>query len=194
MSRLAKNEFVADLAVFCLLVGIGVVGRLGTPVWHFTPIAAVGLFAGAYFSRRTVAMLVPVAAMAISNFWLPGYHNTAVMLSVYAMFAMPALVGPLLRRSRVRSTSVWAARLGLGAWGSSLAFYLVTNFAEWACTSNYEKTLAGLTHCYAAALPFYRQMLAGDTTYVALLFGAAMLAGVASPAVQAEPARVATRG
>lgn len=174
----SRHEFVVSLTVFALLVAIGAVGRWAQPAWNFTPIAAVGLFAGAYFARRAVAVLVPLAAMVISNQWLPGYSNTPVMLTVYAMLAAPALAGPLLRRQRTDSKLTRSVRVAVAAVAPSAAFFLVTNLAEWWFSSVYQKTAAGLLECYAYALPFYHHMLAGDLIYVPLLFGSAALAGV----------------
>lgn len=175
-----------DLLVFGLLVAIGIAGRTMQPAWNFTPIMAVGLFAGAYFRQRFVAPLVPLAALAIGNLWLPTY-NVAVMVSVYAMLALPALAGPLLRRPAQGGTLRWLATLGIAAATPSLAFFLVTNFAVWASTGMYAKTFAGLIECYTAAVPFYRQQLAGDLFYTAVLFGAAAWVGVAAFSTVSEP-------
>ncbi|MEM8865482.1 MAG: DUF6580 family putative transport protein [Planctomycetota bacterium] len=188
-----KPSLPISIAMFVLLVAIGAVGRWGQPVWNFTPMAAVGLFAGAYYGRRDIALFVPLAAMLLSNLWLPSYRNFAVMVSVYVMMIAPAMIGPWLQRSRVKKTSAWIGRLAVGAVAPSAAFYLVTNFAEWFFTANYARTAAGLMECYAYALPFYRQMLAGDIFYVAVLFGAMALVGVASPAVQPNMAPVRAR-
>jgi hypothetical protein len=66
------------------------------------------------------------------------------------------------------------------------AFFLVSNFAVWAFQSDYEKSLAGLAHCYAAAVPFYRWMLAGDVFYLVVLFSCWALAG----ALSSKPERI----
>lgn len=180
-------RIATDSAVFVLLVAIAVAGRWAQPVWNFTPLAAVALFAGAYFQRRSVAVLVPIAAMAISNFALAGYSNAAVMVSVYVMLAAPALAGRWLRPTGAIAPMARLGRLAVAALAPSTAFFLVTNFAEWAFTGAYAKSLAGLAESYAAAAPFYRQMMAGDLFYVAALFGGAALAGVfATPRTLAE--------
>jgi len=50
-------------------------------------------------------------------------------------------------------------------------FYLVTNFAVWAWGALYPRTWSGLIACYTAAIPFFRNSLIGDITFVAVLFG-----------------------
>jgi hypothetical protein len=61
------------------------------------------------------------------------------------------------------------------------AFFVVTNLVHWSATSMYEHTWAGLMNCYAAAVPFYRIMLAGDVFYLALLVGCLVLANTKTP-------------
>lgn len=164
--------------VAALLVAIGVVGRWGQPDWCVTPLMAVGLLAGYTLPRRW-ALVVPLAAMLLSDGLLPSYGSTVVALSVYAAMAVPALLGAWLRRP-VASTSVGAARLlGLSA-VPAVVFFLTTNFAVWASQSLYPKTAVGLAECYVAALPFFRRMLVGDLAYTGVLFAAAAIAGAFS--------------
>ena len=181
-----QRSTAADLLVFLLLVAIAVVGRWDQPAWNFTPMAAASLFAGAYFGRRMIALMVPVSALLLSNLWLPSYDSLGVMLTVYAMFLAPALAGPLLRRGRTKSTPGWVARLVVGGAAPALAFFVVTNLAVWLFGSNFSKDISGLLECYALAVPFFRSMLAGDLLYVGMLFGAANLAGVAFTAAPAR--------
>jgi hypothetical protein len=53
-----------------------------------------------------------------------------------------------------------------------LVFYLVTNFAGWLEPhSLYAHTVDGLLQGYVMAIPFFRNSLAGDLFWTALLFG-----------------------
>jgi hypothetical protein len=54
---------------------------------------------------------------------------------------------------------------------SSLAFFLVTNFAVWAFGSMYAANAGGLVTCYVAALPFLKYTIVGDLVWAAALFG-----------------------
>src|SRR5262245_35392811 len=45
---------------------------------------------------------------------------------------------------------------------SSVTFFLTTNFAVWAFEGIYSHDLAGLTACYVAALPFFKNTIIGD--------------------------------
>lgn len=165
-----RSKAKIELGLFVLLVAFGVVGRWLQPQWFFTPTVAVALFAGYYFDSRRLALLVPVGVLAISNLFLPSYHHAGVMAVVYLAFALPVVLGWRLRR---RPGYV---PLAVGGLLPAAVFYLTTNFAIWLFLDWYPHSVAGLMACYAAGLPFFRYMLAGDVFYTALLFGAYALA------------------
>ncbi len=169
------RQTLRDVLVFALLIAIGVVGRWAQPDWCFTPIAAVAVFAGFYFSRIGVALLVPLAVLGISDLVLPAYGSGGVMLFTYAAMSLPVLLGRLLRGDHSIGSTAW--RWAVCGLVPATLFYLVTNFAVWAFESMYPKTLTGLIACYWAAVPFYRWMAAGDVLYMTVLFGCWALAG-----------------
>jgi hypothetical protein len=153
-----------ELALAMGLVALDVVARLTPHAPNFTPIAASALFAGAVLRSRSLALAVPVAAMLASDAVLGGY-DWRVMGVVYAALALPALLG---RWGRAQGT-IMLAPLALS---SSLIFFVTTNFAVWAFSSMYTHDLAGLVHCYLAALPFLQNTVIGDMFWTTLLFGA----------------------
>ncbi|HEX3601146.1 MAG TPA: DUF6580 family putative transport protein [Lacipirellulaceae bacterium] len=169
-----RQQNLQDLLVFFLLVAIGVAGRWGQPEWCFTPMAAAAIFAGWYFSRWAIAVLVPVAILAISDLILPAYDNIPVLLATYIVMTLPVALGRMQRRSQSRQAS--AGQWALFALVPATLFYIVTNFAVWEFQSSYEKTFAGLMQCYAAAVPFYRWMLTGDVFYLSVLLGCWIIA------------------
>lgn len=174
----SRKQSAATWLVFTLLVTIGVVGRWGQPEYAVTPIAAVGLLAG-YALPRRFAVATPLLAMLITDLVLPSYGSLGLGVTVYAAMAIAPLLGRLLRRS-LSSLSAGVARLVALSATPAIVFFVMTNFAVWAFTSSYPPTLAGLTQCYTAALPFFRQMLAGDMTFTAIVFTICWLAGAYS--------------
>lgn len=173
-----RHQNLQDLLVFALLIAIGIAGRWGQPEWCFTPTAAAAIFAGLYFSPIGIALMVPVSILAISDLMLPAYNSIPVMLATYAIMIVPVWFGRLQRGERSRLSQM--ARWVLVGIVPATLFYLVSNFAVWAFQSDYEKSLAGLTRCYLAAVPFYRWMLAGDLFYLAVLASCFAVAGVTS--------------
>jgi hypothetical protein len=136
---------------------------------NFTPIAAMALFGGVYFPTRRSAFALPLAAMLLSDLVLAltiyGWHGLGVMPFVYGSFALTVCLGRCIRR-QPRLPFVAGAALG-----SALLFYLVTNLGVWLCSQMYPPTWQGLLACYAAAIPFFGNTIAGDLLYASLLFG-----------------------
>jgi hypothetical protein len=147
---------------------------------NFAPIASMALFGGAHFQDKRAAVLVPLAAMFLSDLFI-GLHGLIPV--VYGSFAAISCLGMFLR-GRIKPGAVAAAAVG----GSTL-FFITTNFAVWAMGSMYPKTLAGLLACYSAAIPFFGNTVCGDLFYCGALFGAMALAEAGVPAVR-EPSSI----
>jgi hypothetical protein len=155
---------------FILLAGMILAAAATRLIPHpanFTPIAALALFGGANFASKRAALLVPLAAMALSDLVL-GF--SAITPVVYGSFALIVGLGLWLRRRKTVS------RVAFAATGSALLFFLLTNFGVWSLDGLYPKTLAGLGDCYIAAIPFFRNTLMSGLLYSALLFGGLALA------------------
>jgi len=55
--------------------------------------------------------------------------------------------------------------------GSSLIFFVITNFGVWASGSMYPLNVNGLISCFVLAIPFYKGTLLGFLFYSSFLFG-----------------------
>jgi len=159
----------ADTVIVASLVGLDVAARLLPHAPDFTPVAASALFAASVLSKRGLALLVPIAGLMLGDAVL-GFYDFRIMIIVYAMLALPAGVALLPHRFR-RLRLIVPVLLS-----SSLLFFLATNFAVWALSPLYPPSAAGLLDCYIAALPFLRNMLAGDLFWSLVLFGVYALA------------------
>jgi hypothetical protein len=171
-----RQRNLQDLVVFFLLIGIGVAGRWGQPQWCVTPTAAAAIFAGWFFSRWAVALMVPVAILAISDLALPAYGSMPVLVATYFVMALPVFLGRWQRRAQPKRWQ--AAQWAVISLIPATLFFAVSNFSVWAFENIYPKSLAGLAECYWAAVPFYRWMLAGDVFYLGVLLGCFALAGM----------------
>jgi hypothetical protein len=163
---------LATIAVFALLVGIGVGSRLVKEVCPLLPpnfhaIAGTALFAGFFLRNRALAAGVPLLAMWLSDLVIGGYE-TLIMVVVYASLVAPIAWQGWLRR-RLSATRVAGAAVA-----STLLFFACTNLAVWYVW--YPHTVAGLTRCYAAALPFLGYSLSGDLLFAGALFAVYALA------------------
>ncbi len=161
-----------DKKIF-LVIAIIVLAALSRLVKHpfnFAPVVAMSIFAGAYI-RNHRGLLLPILAMALSDIALYQFKygwemfDWKATLAVYISIAAAFGVGVLLRKHLK-----WYTVLG-GAIFSSIIFFIITNFAVWAFYDWYPHTLAGFLQCFALAIPFFKNSLAGDVIYAGVFFG-----------------------
>ena len=167
------------LTLLTLTVIVAVLSRVIPHPWNLTPVGALALFAGARFADRRLALLLPMAVLFAGDLFI-GLHELIPV--VYASFAIIVLLGRALR-SRESVVATAAVTL-LG----SVQFFVITNLGSWWVFNPH--TLAGLTECYVAAIPYFRHTLLGDGLFVAILFGAWALLERGFPALR-ERARPA---
>lgn len=174
-----------SLIEFTALIVLVVAGA-ASRIWfrdlpNFAPIAAMALFAGYFFRTAWLAMLVPVAAMLVSDAFI-GFYDWKLMAVVYGALTLPVALRPLLRHylaiepRRVRGVAQSLLGLMTCSLGCSLLFFAATNFACWYGSNWYPQTWQGLTACYVAAIPFFKYTLLGDLIFACLLFGGYALA------------------
>ena len=147
-SYLSKKQLI--IIAFML---IAVLFRLVPHLPNFTPITAIALFGGLYFSNKTLAYVVPLFIMVLSDLFL-GFHSISIV--VYAAFLFVSFIG-----TQSKKPSVFAILL------SSISFFVITNFGVWLIS--YPKSWVGLVECYTLAIPFFRNSLLGDFFYAGLM-------------------------
>jgi hypothetical protein len=149
-----------------LALGTGLF-RLFAFVPNFSPVGAMGLFAGARMAWWQ-ALAIPLAVMAGSDLLLQAmYGYTPFHMAVYASMAVNVVLGRLLLR---RTTLAW--KIGGVSLLASVQFFFITNLGVWWEGAMYPRTLAGLLQCYVAALPFFQSTLLGDLMFSGVMFGA----------------------
>jgi hypothetical protein len=172
MTRADRNTgtptWMLDLLLVVFLITFDVVARLLPHVPGFWPFAACALFAGRMVRTPWLALVVPVAAVALSNTMLPG-DDWRIIAMVYVAIALPALLGMATKNYRTLAAVPAASIAG------SLIFFVLTNFAVWAFGTLYPRTWEGLVQCYVLALPFLDKTVIGDLFWNAVLFGGAAL-------------------
>jgi hypothetical protein len=134
----------------------------------------MALFSGAKLGRSWQAFLFPLIALFCGDLFV-GFHR--LMPVVYFSFCVSVLIGIAFRQRQ--SLKPLSAATFLGA----LQFFLITNFGVWALGNFYPRSLAGLTTCFIAAIPYLGNTLAGDSFYALVLFGGFALLERFSPAL-----------
>ena len=162
----ARADLWMDLGLVAFLIAFDVATRLLPHAPGVWPVAASALFAGRILRIPALALIVPLAATALSNMALAN-DDWRVTLVVYVAISVPALAGMLTRR--------WRGPLPIVAamMSCSLIFFATTNFAVWAFNGMYPMNFQGLAQCYLAAVPFLDKTVMGDLFWTAVLFGGA---------------------
>ncbi|HET9182902.1 MAG TPA: DUF6580 family putative transport protein [Candidatus Angelobacter sp.] len=168
--------FVVFAVAARVLAGTGTLS-----LWGFTPVGASLLFFGARMPRKQ--FWIPAALLIGSDVYLNLVaYNMAITWDqtiVWAWYLGACCIGMLLR-GRVKPLFVGGAALG-----SSVSFFLISNFAVWAVGNVvYPKTLGGLGECYAAGIPFFRNDVASTLVFSAIFFLVPVLLAARTQAAQ----------
>ncbi len=150
-----------------LLVLLAVLGRVVSHPLNFTPLLAVGLFAGSRLRPMSLAMAIVLVSMLVSDTLL-GWHST-----------MPYTYGSMILitwGSTFFNQGSWWKQIGLSSLGAAVIFWVATNFGVWHMEGIYSQDLQGLQNCYVAAIPFFKNTLTSTLVYLGALRGFEQLA------------------
>lgn len=135
--------------IITLIILVSALTRLVPHLPNFTPITAIALFGGVYFTNKITAYALPLVIMVLSDFIL-GFSSITIF--VYLAFIVVSFIG-----TQQKKVSIGSVLLG------GLSFFVITNFGVWLL--GYPKTWTGLAECYTLALPFFRNSILGDLFY-----------------------------
>ena len=155
------NRLKTIVAIF--LITLSVIFRLAPHPANFAPVAAAAAVAAIYLGRRW-AVVVPLLIMIISDGFI-GFYNVPIMLAVYGAFVLIGLGNSITKQKDLTAVFV---RSILG----SVFFFGMTNWAVWQFSFLYQKNLSGLFQSYMMAVPFFRNTLIGDLTFIFGFVGA----------------------
>ena len=160
------------LAVGAIRVGLNFKGQLH-PLAGFSPIGAMALFGGAYFSKRTVSLSVALLTLFVSDAILAltvySKFSNGILYSgwywVYGAFGLMVLAGKyLIKEISIKNILIATVAITFIHW-------VVSDVGVWLGSTFYPQTLAGWWSCLAAAIPFERNFLLGTLFYGAVMFG-----------------------
>jgi len=140
--------------VILLFIVAAAVLRLIPHFPNVTPVTAMALFSGVYFTNKNYAFMIPLLAMFVSDIFL-GF--SIITLFVYGAFILVSYIGFVSKKIKITTILL-----------SSISFFIITNFGVWLL--GYPKTLNGLLECYTLAIPFFRNSLIGDFLFSGLMY------------------------
>lgn len=186
MKKQINIRFIVLLSVITLM-GVCRILQATTAIsaWaNFSPIGAMALFGGAYFSNKYKAYALPIFILFLSDFVLMNtiyaQYRTGWLYDdwywTYGGFALMVVVGKILiRKASVRSVVI-------GSFAAAFVHFLLSNFGVWLYGGSpltgamYTKDWSGLMSCYLAAIPFFKNLLMGNLVFGTILFGGFELA------------------
>jgi hypothetical protein len=161
--------------VLTIMVILAALSRIIRISPNFAPIGALALFGAAYFSRKSIAIIIPLISLWISDLVLNNVvyaNNTGHFIWffdgfywVYGSFVLITISGFLLLK-KVKPLNMIGANLL-----AAILFFIITNFGSWLGSIIYPQNFSGLMTCYIAGIPFFWNTLAGDLFYSTILFG-----------------------
>lgn len=169
MQQIVKHKWW----IFAAFLLVAALSRLLPHPYNFTPIGGMALFAGGLLSGKRLFWLVPLLAfwvsdLLVNNVLYASYFDEFVWFGhpfVYLSLFLIIIIGKLLLKK------ISIPRLLGGSLAASALFFLLSNFGVWLTGLTYPLSWEGLMACYAAAIPFFQNTVAGDLFYVTLLFG-----------------------
>jgi hypothetical protein len=175
------NPRFAVLALFMIVVAAMRIPNAAqlTPWSNFTPIGAMGLFGGAYFTKQWKAVLFPLLTLLVSDLIIQAFvfnGQYGIMYSgwywIYGIFILITFIGKrLVKKVTVKNVIIAAIT-------ASLTHWLIADFTVWAGGGTDIRTMtplsrdwAGLQQCYIQGFPFMKNFLIGTLVYSGILFG-----------------------
>lgn len=169
-----------------LLILFSALTRLFPHYPNFTAIGAIAIFGGTTIQDKKLAILLPLAALFVSDVilqllstslplgWqIKGFYGKG-QIFVYGTFVLIAWLASFIKKKNVINIAF------AGIW-SGVLFFLISNFGEWLFSTLYPATFSGLMEGYIAALPFYNgeffgsfffNTILGNLFFLGVLFGA----------------------
>jgi len=173
-----KSESKKTLVLSGLFILFGAFSRMFTFLPNFSALEALALFGGAYIALRYIAILIPLAAMFLSDLVINNTiarsffpdHEGVVIFADYMIWNVLAIVlivlfGRLLLKKMNLLNGI------LGILGATAIFWIVSNIGAWLTSGLFPITFAGMIENFAFALPFLKNSLLGNFVFGFILFG-----------------------
>jgi hypothetical protein len=173
-----KKQFVAAVAVVLFICGARLIPHLA----NFSPMICVALFAGSLFDKR-VAYPVVLLGMLVSDLLLAYVWHYPVLGS-WSLFTYTGLMAIVFAGSQLTNLQNKFTTGLVAVLGSNLGFWVWTNLGVWAFSGMYGLHVAGLTACFAAAIPFLQHSMMSAVAWYLIFVAGLRLASINKYAVQ----------
>jgi len=158
------------LVPYLVIVAIAAMRLVLAHPYNFVPIFSALLFFGACRPSREFGIVV-LGLIGLDIFITThhyGYRLAPDQALTWMWYLLAVNLGALTLGKSISVRRVLGSSLFL-----AVSFFVISNFSVWLEWQMYPKTLSGLTACYVAALPFFRNNVVAEVLCSSLLFGLA---------------------
>lgn len=183
-----SNNNTTRIAIITGLMVLAAFTRLIPHPANFTAVLAVALFGGAKFKNTTLAIIIPLLVMLVTDLTYSSiqFGSTSIVIGAYSL--MPLVYGCIAITSLIGvyiSKKPGAGYMLGGSIVASTLFFLITNAGVWYHNHQFPQDANGLMMCYGLGIPFYGNQLIGDIFFNTVLFGTFALASRKIPVLRA---------
>ena len=196
---MSTEKFNPRIAVLLLLMITVAAMRIPnaaqlTPWANFTPIGAMGLFGGAYFTSKWKAIAFPILTLLVTDLIINRFvfgGRYGIMYSswyiIYGIFVLIVFFGKWLLKKVAVKNILFASIV------AAVSHWLIADFTVWIgggmdlrTMTPLAKNWAGLLQCYTQGFPFMKNFLMGNLVYCGVLFGGFELAQIKFPVLKLQ--------
>ncbi len=186
-------RFTVLLLLMLIVAAIRIPNAAQFGVWsNFTPIGAMGLFGGAYFTKKWKAVLFPVLTLLISDlvvhiFVFQGKYGILYdgWYKIYGIFILIVFIGRwIIQKVTVQHVLIAGITASLTHWLLADLFVWLSGGTDLRTMQPLSRDFNGLLQCYVQGFPFVKNFLLGTLAYSGILFGVFEWMKAKNPALQ----------
>lgn len=160
-----RNDNRTKIIIAGALIAAGTIARIiMRDLPNIEPITLAAILTGAFVGRKSMATLVPLSIVVLSDLVI---GNTTIALFTWSAWGLIGL-GTVVLRHFAKNTLFPFAASGVTL-ATSTFFFLWTNFGVWLESGMYARSPEGLLTCFTMALPFFRANLISNVIIVSFV-------------------------
>ena len=146
-------------SIYILMILLSGMFRLIPHPWNFTPIMAICILSGYKIKPISLSITLPILTIFMGDLIIGMYEGIGW---VYLSYILIVGCGLFMKKKHSFTTKTLIIITGPSI------FFLVSNFGVWVGSNMYPITINGLFSCYIAAIPFFKNTLAGTLFYTGI--------------------------
>jgi len=177
MNETLENKILNNnkrLIYIIFVIFLGIFYRLIPHVPNFSPLYSISVFSSILLSEldnkfnkllKYISFLMPLIILFITDLILGFYKGMVFNYLAFLSYSIFSYF--IFNKYNKLSKTILGLILSVG---SSIYFFIISNFGVWLLTDMYSKDLAGFILCYINALPFLKNSIISSIIFSILIF------------------------